>query len=75
MTVYRCGEKVEIGESIVATVTGITIRGGGYVQYEVSWWNGNCHECKWVDACEVRAAQETETASIGFTRNGAISRT
>lgn len=61
--VYPPGSKVMLG-SVEALVTGVTIRGHGHVVYEVNWWDGPTHACKWLDALEVQGCGEK--MSIGF---------
>lgn len=64
ISVYSPGSKVMLG-SVQALVTGVTIRSGGYVVYEVNWWDGADHHCKWLDALEVSGVHG-ERVPIGF---------
>ncbi len=63
------GTSVVIGSEILGSVTGIGIRGKGHVSYEVSWWNGNSHECKWFESFEVEQLTTTKRLTIGFQPN------
>lgn len=63
LLVYPPGSKVMLG-GVEALVTGVTIRSGGYVVYEVNWWDGATHTCKWLDALEVQGCGEK--MAIGF---------
>lgn len=60
------GSPVTVGEKVDATITGISIREKCHVTYECSWWDGNTHNCKWLEQHEVRRRDETAAIRIGF---------
>lgn len=61
--IFPPGSKVMLG-GVEALVTGVTIRDRGHVVYEVNWWDGSTHTCKWLDALEVQGCGEK--TAIGF---------
>lgn len=65
ITVIPIGEPVLIGGNVPAVVTGITIRSGDHVTYEVSWFDGATHYCQWLESLEVSTREKRRT-SIGF---------
>ena len=67
--VYRYGQKVLIGVEtcrIEGTVIACEFRGPDYSKliYCVSWWNDRDHKCEWFEACEVEAADESDTRAV-----------
>ncbi len=65
--VFHVGSPVVVGEKIDATVTAVCLREKCHVTYEVTWWNGNSHECKWLEQFEVKRKEESASVRIGFT--------
>lgn len=68
LEVHGVGSQVTVGGH-EARVTGVTIRDGGNVRYEVVWWAGAVRYCEWVEACEVTGGPAAKTR-IGFGANG-----
>ena len=66
--VFRVGTEVRIGQTIPGIVTGIMIRDGCRISYEISWWDNRTHNCKWLEDCEVKAHCPTSgvVQAIGF---------
>lgn len=64
--VFQVGCPVTIGEKIKATVTGVCIREKLHVTYECTWWDGNTHNCKWLEQIEVGRHDGSSSVRIGF---------
>ncbi len=64
LMVFDIGAAVTIGNGIQAMVTAIVVRSNHHVLYEVNWWDGSVHTCKFLDACEISGAKES--LAIGF---------
>lgn len=75
MLIHRVGSFVRLetgGEPQKALVTGVTIREGDKLTYEVVWWSGTTRTCVWVEACEVDASESgMRPQTIGFISAGA----
>jgi hypothetical protein len=67
LQVFAPGSKVKIAAAEDAVVTIVSVRTGGFVCYEVAWWNGNSRCTAWLEAFEVTPAAGTERMSLGFT--------
>ena len=65
--VMMIGSPVTIGDEVDATITGVSIREKCHVTYEVSWWDGMTHHCKWLEQHEVVRSDEAIGMRIGFT--------
>ena len=60
LEVFRYGTSVVIGGEIPGIITGIMVR-ESKVSYEVSWWDGRTHNCKWLENCEVKVSNPTSS--------------
>ncbi len=66
LSVYPVGAAVTLNDGKVdAVITGIQIHDNACVTYEVSWWDGKDHACKWLSDLEVVPADGSRL-SIGF---------
>ena len=64
--VFQVGCPVVIGDDVRALVTAVCIREKCHITYEVTWWDGNSHECKWLEQFEVARAEGSASVRIGF---------
>jgi hypothetical protein len=63
--VIPVGQAVRLRGGCDGHVTAVTIRQGGYVTYEVRWWDLNNSFQAWFEAFEL-TADAGETTRIGF---------
>ena len=63
--IYKIGSTVKLAEDVHGVITGACIKGGNYITYECSWWNGRSHDSKWFHEDEIEVTQN-EKLRIGF---------
>jgi hypothetical protein len=69
LDVFAVGSQVEVGFGghwVDALVTAVTVRTGGRVSYELSWWSGTNRTSAWAEECEVRPKSSTGLTTLGF---------
>lgn len=66
MDVFAPGSKVKIEGADDAVITAVSISAGGFVRYEVVWWNGNSRSTAWLESFEVVAVRGTKNLPVGF---------
>lgn len=52
-------------EPVRATVDCVRCYAGGFIQYQVSWWDGRYHRQEWLEAYHIDAANPP-SARLGF---------
>lgn len=60
------GSTVLVGDHLPVKITAICIRQNFQVAYECSWWDGNSHQCEWLEQCEVESGPNTDVLRVGF---------
>lgn len=66
MEVHDIDETVQIGDKMTGIITGICIRSGYNVTYEVAWWDGRQRKCEWLQSHEVESKKKRYPLKIGF---------
>ena len=66
--VHAPGSKVTIGEGITGEVVTVRIMDGGYVDYQVAWWNKGARSLMTMEAFELNGTEDK--IEIGFHANG-----
>jgi hypothetical protein len=67
ITVYRPGAEVLIGKEIKTSVLQVCIKRDGYVNYEVSWFDGNSRHAELLEEFELSPVEGMlPDKTIGF---------
>ena len=63
---FAVGSRVGLSGPLEGVVSQVCIRGGGYVQYLVVWWDGTSRHSAWVEPGELRPLSGSAVSRIGF---------
>lgn len=60
------GSRVHVGNGVEGCVESVCLKYGGYVSYNVKWWDGVDRREDWFQPDEITLTTQTRHVSIGF---------